>query len=366
MIRILFIIFYLAATYLPVSATPLPDKIRLIVPAFSGPERIGFNASSFLSMQIFKTLRREPTPNPMNLNFGHGEVIWHETELPNQLHIEAERLAKKSRFSAQMILWGKAWPYGGGLIVQAYLSIPRYNDYRDYNHEVWKKFITINNKNFRFQVDIPRRRLMFSPFYLKKDFVNQYASPRSIHMYKLPVIGAQEVGRLGEKFKAFKVENDWAKVRSGKTVGWVQLPTYTRRPVEPIHFSGGMLRLFRADWQGAYAMFEQVLRIPTISKGLKVDALLLQARALEELNMDGGSKLEAAQALSPYSEAVVTYQLMRMISHISELKITKSEQLTSSSMHQIIKLMDKKAYLFPPQDPLISEIRKLMAEMTSK
>jgi hypothetical protein len=207
---------------------------------------------------------------------------------------------------------------------------------------------------------------MFSPFYLTKDFVDQYASPRSIHMYNLPVIGAQEVGRIGQKFKAVKAENDWTQVRSGKTVGWVQLPAYTRQPVEPIYFSGGMLRLFRADWKGANAMFEEVLKIPTISTGLKVDTLLLQARALEELNMDGSSKLKAAQALSPYSEAVVKYQLMRIISHISDSKRTKSEQLTSSSIHQIIKLVNKKAYLFPPQDPLISEIRKLMAEITSK
>jgi hypothetical protein len=336
-----------------------------MVPAFSGPDNLGFNASTFLNLQIFRTLRQKPTPNPNNLDFGHGEVLWSETELPKQLHTLAETLAKDYNFSAQMTLWGKVWHYGSGLMVQSYLSIPKYSDYRDYRHEVWEESIIWNSRTFFFHVDIPRRRLMFSPFFLTKDFIKQYASPLSIQMLALPNSSAREVGRVGLRVKAHKVEKDWAKVSSGGKIGWVNLPIYSSQPVESINFVGGMIRIFRGDWQGAYDMFEDVLSIPNLPTSLKVDVLLLQARALEEQRKDGSIKLKEALVLSPYSEKVVQYQLMQIIRHLSSSMKHAAGNQKSLSVKHIDDLLKRKAYLFPPNDPFISKIRKLMSVIKS-
>ena len=185
-------------------------------------------------------------------------------------------------------------------------------------------------------------------------------------MYASPNSSAREVGRIGLKYKALKVEKDWAKVRSGQIVGWVQLPTYTLQPVEPIHFAGAMIRIFRADWQGAYDMFEQVLKMPNISKSLKIDALLLQARALEEVRKDGSSKLNEVFTLSPYSETVVKYRLMKMLGQISDAMKPISDQSKALLIRRINLLLKEKAYLFPPEDPFIIELRKYIMEIENR
>lgn len=352
------LIFFLIQT--SAIATPVSDEIRILIPVFNGPEKLGFNVTTFINLQVFKTLRKVPTPNPKKMDFGHGMVVSNEIQLPEQKHQAASEFAAKFDVLAQMVLWGKVWKYGEGLIVQAYLTIPQYKDYRENSFEVWHRVVKRKCKVFDFKIDIPRRRLMFSPFYLDKKFIEQYKSPYSIKIWEKPYLYSNEVGRLGNEFRAIKVEGEWVKLSSKGNEGWVRLPNYSRTPIEMIDFVGGVIRLFRGDWQGANKLFEKVIRKTNTPPSLRVDTLLLQARTLYELGKDGSNKLGEAVSLSPYSATVVEYQLMQLIELFVEKMENEEKEQGLEVISQLVQILKSKSFLLQPEKPFVCELYRFL------
>jgi len=350
----------------PASTNQVTDEIRLFIPSFSGPEKIGFNVSTFINLQVFKTLRKAPTPNPGNLDFGDGKIVWSNTELSAQTHRTAATLIKRWDLLAQMALWGKAWEYGNGLIVQPYLTIPRYKDFRANHFEVWSKTIEFSGKTYRFNIDLPRRFFMFSLFYLDKDFIDKYKSPLSIKIYNRKNTNSGIAGSVGKKFRAQIVEGEWVKIRSGQANGWVRLEKYSEKPIEIIDFVGGMIRVFRNDWKGAYELFENVTAAPESNSGIKVDALLLQARALEELGRDGSRKLDEALSLSPYSYIVIKYRLMKLVSDFQKALKSDNHEDALLVMQNAEQMLAINSFLLPPESPFFNELKNLILAVKSR
>jgi len=339
------------------------DEIRIFIPAFSGPDDIGINASTFLNLQLFKTLRRRPTEKFSELDFGHGTIIWSADGLSDQKHQEAEALMQEWDLLAQIGLWGKVWHYGDGLIVQAYLSLPKYEDYRETVFDVWSKDLSIDGKSYSFRVDIPRRRVMFAPFYLSKTFVRKFRNPLTISMLAMPISEADEVGRLGSKIRALKFEGNWVKVRSQRKEGWVEIPAYSEEKTEVVDFVAAIIRVFRGDWKGAYHMLETVVENPNTPTSIKIDTLLIQTRMLDELGESSRGELIEALNLSPFSHKVAAYKLMW---HISKLKtaLEKGRKVDAMKESKEIELFLKdKEYLFTSGDPFIHEIKRLISDL---
>ncbi len=97
------------------------QRVALYIPAFEGEDALGRNVATVLNLQIWQTLRKAPFPNPQRISFGEGMVIWDDVPLSSQTHEGAVEAARE--FGTDMVLWGKAWRYGDGVAVQAYLTI---------------------------------------------------------------------------------------------------------------------------------------------------------------------------------------------------------------------------------------------------
>ena len=202
------------------------DQITLFVPAFEGSKSLGKNVATVLNLQIWRTLRRAPWPNnPDNLDFGKGLILWDKIPLKEQSHIYVERIAADLSVLAQLVLWGKAFPYGDGVVVQTNLTIPNYQDFRQNRFEIWE----ISNNEASISVDIPRRRLEMSSIVLRKETIEQYSFPSALKIYRNRV-GGEPIGVVGDLFTGIQFENDLAKVQSGNVVGWVRLPPIEQKP----------------------------------------------------------------------------------------------------------------------------------------
>jgi len=339
---------------IPSLSSAFDDEITLLIPPFNGPKPLGIHVTTILYLNVFKTLRRAPTPNPENLSFGRGMIRWTTIKLSKQRHLEAEVMAEDWRFFAQLVLWGKAWEYGDGIVVQSYLSLPKYDDGRDRNLEIWKTRISVGEETFFFEADIPRRRIDFRPISLTKAFVHEYSSPVAMKIYSTVDL-RNPIGRTGLKLKAVEVRGNIVKVRSGEKVGWLQIPSISGKPSELTDFVGAMIRIYRGDWQGAFELFDNVTKSSTASASLKLDAFLLKARAKEELGENGDAELEAAFKIDPYSRMVIAYRTMKWISDLKEAIIQSQESLIRQDVLRIEGLLSKKKYLFHKGDPFLSK-----------
>lgn len=351
-------------TYLLLSiTTPLlasEDEIRILIPAFDGPDNLGFSVSTFINFQVFRTLRKAPTPNPKQLSFGEGKIVWSDSTLSRQSHKVAEEIAMEIRMLAQLVFWGKVWPYGDSLLVQAYLTMPYYKDHRQERLEVWDEKLSYGRRSFHFAVDIPRRRLRFPPIYLRKDFVKAFSSPHAIPIYRNPNKEV-EIGRVGKDIEAIEVmDEEWVKVVSNGNEGWIQLPLYAEEQLAIMPFIGGLIRIYRGDWKGAYILLDKVVNAKGSSITLRVDALLLQARSLIEQGKDGMAKIETAFELDPYSDIVVTYYLMAGVSNLGRLISSSQIEKAAGEVLKLKALMARKGYLFSDDDPFTSELQNML------
>ena len=133
------------------------DSAAAVITAFAtedagdlAPSTLGTNVGTYLNLQVWRTLQRTYVDERMT--YSRGTVWWQNATFDS--HANAERAARD--LLAQMTLWGTAFEFGDGVIVQAFLSIPKYNDFRRDNNEFW----AIELLGERLVVDLPRRRSM--------------------------------------------------------------------------------------------------------------------------------------------------------------------------------------------------------------
>ncbi len=336
-------------------------QINLFIPAFEGNGSLGVNAATIINLQIWQTLRRAPTPNPKKLNFGRALILWDNKPLMEQSHSVAEKIAKEFSVLAQMVLWGKAYPYGEGVVVQANLSIPLYNDFRKQKNEIWQ--ISLGRSST--EVDIPRRRLEMSSISLRADVIEKYSLPNSLKIYK-DRFGDKPFGVIGNEYTALQFEHGLAKVESNGIIGWVRLPELGKKRSEVIDFVGGIIRIFRGDWEGASEYMEHVVDNTNTKTQLKIDAYLYWGMALEQLGKSGRNRIEQAYLLNPYSRTTVQYLIMSDLSTIKRIRSTSKSIVQENQIKKQIKdIISRHVYLFPPNDPWIGQILTIIRDRDS-
>ena len=337
------------------------DQITLFIPAFEGPRALGRNVATVLNLQIWQTFRRAPWPyNPENLDFGRGLIIWDNKALKSQSHREAERMAKNIYVLAQMVLWGKAYPYGNGVVVQTNLSIPAYNDFRDNQLEIWR--ISLQGRTV--EVDIPRRRFEMSSIVLRSDIIERYTLPSALKIYKNRV-GGEPIDDVGDAYIGIQFEPGLAKVRSRNIEGWVRLPELGKKPTEVVDFVAGVIRTFRGDWQGVASSMRRVVKNPSTRTPLRIDAYLYWGIALERLGKSGRGMIEKAYRLNPYSRITVQYMIMSDLSAIGRLAGVPNAKAQRSMIIQSLRgIINDNEYLFPKNDPWLRKVLNLLREIS--
>jgi hypothetical protein len=345
------------------SSAALQDEIRLFLPAFEGRGSLGKNVATVLNLQIWQTLRSAPYPNPENLYFGKGKMIWDTSPLAAQSHLEAENAAVDFEIWAQFVLWGTAFEYGSGVVVQSYLSIPEYEDYREAHHEYWEIRIPgpqgetlISTKNSG--RSIPQRRYEFSPIILDADIVSQYTLPNAFKLYSSKK-GGRFVGSLANEYIGIQMEGDHALVISlpDKKKGWIYLPKLSASRSELVDFVGGLIRVFRNDLKGAITLFQQVVDNRHVSVNLKVDSCLYIAMAKEKLGLDGRGYIKEAYDLNPYYQPTIIYAIMGLLARIVRIS-EKSEDIEQKRkvIHDLESLIRSHRYLFIQNSPWLNKV----------
>jgi hypothetical protein len=339
------------------------DRIGLIVPAFEGEGVLGRNVTAVTQLQVWQTLRRAPTPNPRKLDFGSGTIImWSDDRLASPNHEFADNLAMGEHL--QMTLWGSATPYGKGVVVQTYLSIPDYEDGRDQHNERWTVTMPLpGKKEHTISADIPRRRYEFSPIVLTAEVVNTYSSPRAVKVFREKSLKTP-LGVLGNNFEARQHEGDLVLIKTGDLPpGWVHLPRLSRERNEVVDFVGGLIRVFRGDWEGVIVLMNRVILAPRAPVALKVDAWLYIALAHARQGQPFSDAIAKAQRLNPYSREVAVYAVMGEMEQAAKaLREKRNDFVIADAILRIETILQSNRNLFAADDSWLAQVRAILHE----
>jgi len=334
------------------------DTVTLYAPALASERPgLGFAVSAVVGLQVWQTLRKAPTPNPARLSFGDGVVIWDPVTAGIDSHEAAEAVARKANIGAQLVLWGKAYEFGDGVVVQLNLTLPRYHDFRERTPEVWR--FAWHEGRAVLEADLPSRRYSFEPIVLERSVVERYSRPDAIALFSQPE-GGTEVGRLGGRFLALRSGPDAVFVRPAQgRDGWVQLPELAANRSEAVDFVSAMLRIYRADWEGARALFARVVESPAAPAALRLDAALLRARAGLLAGMSPAAmvaEMESAASLSPHARRGVLYEGMaRIAAEASQHRCPRAERLDG-----LEQWLDGRAAVFAADDRWLQQWRQAL------
>ena len=314
--------------------------IRVFVPAFTGPEALGLNVATVLNLKLFTTLRKAPTPNPEKLSFGDGLIVWDREPLSEPSHETAEKAAKRLGDPVQLVLWGKASRYADGVLVQAYLTLPANPGLRP-RPEVWQLQFPSRVGGGSLELDIPSRRYAFEPVILDDRTVNLYSSPNALKIYRDKTM-KEEIGTLADGyFRAYQHDRDGEWLIQPMR-GWVPFPRLSERGTEVVDFTGGLLRIFRADWNGASDLLRKVLQEQSTPSSIRIDALLYLGLTAEKQKRSGRKEIEQAYAMNPLSQASAAYLIMNAFADY--LRAKPSDR--SAAVSRIGSLLEQNRFLF--------------------
>ena len=329
----------------------------LFIPAFHGPGALGLNVATVLNLQVWKTFRRKPfvaAPAPPSpLDFGSAGIVWATTQLPAQSHEAAERALKRWQLGGQVVLWGQAYPYGDGVAVQPRLSMPLYADGRKSRNEIWQ----VSSGGEKLSVDLPSRRYELSAILLDGDVVKRFGRPTALAIYR-DRTSDEIVGQIGASFVGEIIEPDQARIRSGGVRGWIRYEGLGRGRSVVVEFVSALVRIHRADWQGAASALARVLGEKKTKPRLRIDAGLLLGMALERDGRDGRASIAAALALAPHSRVAVQYMVMGHLSAMARFADDADRRATETDA--VRKLLDAKGQLFARDDPWLDVVMRIL------
>ena len=165
-------------------------EISVLIPSLSGRKGLSESVTTIMGLQVWQTLRRTDGGKGPEHDFGRGTVK-DALALPSLTHRTAEDVAHHASFLSQMVLWGTVQDYGGGAIVEAYLSLPVYArlndsyfaDFRRERKEEWVVRARAGARQVEFRRDVPRRRIAFEPIVIAPAVVRNYSSYDALQLY---------------------------------------------------------------------------------------------------------------------------------------------------------------------------------------
>ena len=341
---------------------PNNDWVSIVVPSFDGPEPLSQIVSTILYIDIWRTLRKEPTPNPKKLSFGNGSAYWQPERLASQSHVEAEKLLTGTgSWGAQMCFWGAAWEYGDGVVVQPYLSvIDNPFDGRKTRPERWKVTVDVHDDKVLFEVGLPVTRCNFSPITLPKEFVAQQSTAIGLQLYEDRKL-TKVIGTMDNDFEASRHEGDRAQVTSHGRSGWIRIPRLPRPKSEATNFTSAVIKVMRGDWEEAIQLLTLVVTNPETPRSLLIDSHLLLALSSEKQGQSGLKHIEAADALNPHLQGTIRYQIMEYLTQYAK---SNNKKVKATILNKIQATVNERKYLFPADDEWISKVTVTLRKLS--
>jgi hypothetical protein len=340
-------------------AVPNKDMITVVVPPFfSEPAQLGVSVMTILQLQLWRTLRKAAPHSTTQSSFGDAEVLWGDDPLDEPTHEAATHEAQSlPEQPEQMVLWGKAYALGSGSSVLSYLTVPAFEDKRRHKFEYWKLTFSIADKDYEVTADLPTRQYAFEPIFLQGDLVSRYASMDALAIYQTRS-GKKKLGlaSAASELYAEQWEEDAVRVRTERLRGWLQLPQLLSGSSDVIDFVGGLIRVFRSDWDGAVTLLARVVANKQAPTALRVDANLLIARASYELGRDFEPYLLDAEKLNGFAQRVVRYRVMGMLAGLKNA----AADATATKAAAARDYLESRAHVFPADDAWLSDCRQLL------
>lgn len=337
-----------------------PDQITVYFPAFKGPDNLGRNVSTVLSLQLAQTTRRMPWPkNKNNHDFGEGIIRWNAKPLENDSVTGLIDAAQRSNLLAQIVVAGKVRRFVDDYVVELDIVLPEYKqapsvncagltntkcDYRTKNFEIW----TIGSGTETVAVGLPKRYFTIASIVLKPEVINRYQSASGLTITD-SLNGGKIKGKTDDQLRFIEfnktLPNAPTKVISGGVTGYISMPELSDAVSEFSDMVGGILQVFRGDWEWAINSFTRVLENKSTRTPLRVDALLYRGMAKFKNGDNGYNDIAAAASLAPYDVTVTRYLAMALIA-------------SGSNKEKVRELLDNKAYLFARDDKWYKDINQ--------
>jgi hypothetical protein len=341
-----------------------PDQITVFFPAFEGPGKLGLNVSTVLSLQLAQTTRRHPWPhNPEHHDFGEGIIRWSSEPLATSSISDVMKIAQANNLLAQIVVAGNAVNYGKDVVVDLNIALPEYRrapstgcsasgdakcDFRQKNFEVWQ--IKLDDRVV--EVDVPKRYFGISAIVLKPEVIQKFSTASGLAI-RDKIAGGDIIGETGDylRFIEFNKHLPGAptKIRSQGVEGYVTMPELSDEVSEFADMVGGILQVYRGDWEEAIRSFNRVIDNPKTRVPLKVDALLYRGMAKFKNSENGYSDVASAAKLAPYDATVTRYYVMALIA-------------SGSSKESIADVLEKQSYLFDDEDEWYDDIHSWLEE----
>jgi hypothetical protein len=321
----------------------------------SGGPQLGLKTAMILNLQIWQTLRVPPNKKAGG---NSGKVLW--LQIPHLLTSvqDAQFLAKYAQERPQLVLWGRAWQYGGGTVVEAFLHIrPENSDGTP--AQLWSLSLAPNNV---LSVTVPRSEVEFEPLIIRTDLLGELQEVSGLKLY-----ADQDsdivLGTVGNAFRALKQKPEEAKVAlpSGMK-GWVRLPNLSSTHSEVVDFVGGVIRALRHDWPGALELLGNVVNTHEAPNGVKVDAYLYMAIAADGSGGEAYNWVKQAYTINPYSKSVVQYLCMSKVAQFNRLSATaKAGSSGAAILSSLRQIVEARKILFAPGDPWLAKVRSFLS-----
>ncbi len=331
----------LASALLTGAASP-PEEVVIAVAPFaarSGEDaQIGKRTSAILNLQVWQTLRIPGTAEGKRTK---GTVTWDLTSSPPSNLAEAEAYASaQTDPQPEVVLWGRAWRYGRGVVVESFLSI---REVGAAAAPLW----TVSSGGETFSLGLPRRQIEFAPIVIRSDLMPELADPAGLKLYA-SARGADILGPAGDSFRALEQGPESAKVilPDGRQ-GWIRLPDLSSERSEVVDFAGAIVRILRRDWPGATELLQRVVNNERAPTAVKVDSYLYLAVAAARSNGDPSNWIRRAYELNPYSRTVLQFLCM--------------DQLSRGSNRTLQTLLADGKPLYSSDDPWFKRIGSYLA-----
>src|SRR5262249_45638310 len=127
-----------------------------------------------------------------------------------------------------------------------------------------------------------------------------------------------------------------------------------------IDFLAGIIRIYRADWQGAIDMFNLVLRNERPPTALKIDSTLFIIRAKSELGLDASEQIKTLDGFGPLSQRAVRYVTMYYPAQCHAKGGPRAQFCATQGQTFIEKLLREDVSLFAEGDPWLMQVARAL------
>ena len=274
-------------------ALPVPHaaqaqtRVQIGVDNLASRDGLGGNVAAVLNLQVWKTLRRAPFPNPRKLDFGSGVIYWFEggTQVADAEGGEA----LLGSYGYDLLLWGAAQTYGDGVAVDVYLTAPRTRmPLATWTLDLPGKETSSKETGGTLALAPPRDLYAFAPVLLTRAVVQAYTSPGALFLCTAKTADCADPRPVGPGMVAQRQEGEWSFIRPHDGApGWLRTPDIGAGGNDITNFAGAMVAYGRGDFEQAARLFRRVAASPTAGPAIGADAAGLASLALARFGDPG-------------------------------------------------------------------------------